>query len=199
MKKSLKMISVVLTVALLLTVFATPVAARQRGDRGESRGGGRQNAREIQYLDAEVRLINGQPMIVIEVKDRDVYIPFELTEKILVNDQIIPIAIERGTVVVPTENGYLTVPFEDFDVIITNGQVMLATDANPLIIIPVLVIGAGSLLGGLAGIGTGAAAVAGLKVAGFTVGTATAKLMVGAGGVSGAIVGGAAAANHVVR
>jgi len=193
------MISVLLTVALLLTVFATPVAARQREDRGESRGGGRQNAREIQYLDAEVRLINGRPMIVIEVKDRDVYIPFELTEKILVNDQIIPIAIERGMVVVPTENGYLTVPFEDFDVTITNGQVMLATDANPLIIIPVLVIGAGSLLGGLAGIGTGAAAVAGLKVAGFTVGTATAKLMVGAGGVSGAIVGGAAAANHVVR
>ena len=199
MKKSLKMISVVLTVILLLTVIVTPVAAKQRGDRGELRGRGRQNAREIQYLDAEVRLINGRPMIVIEVKDRDVYIPFELTEKILVNDQIIPIAIERGTVVVPTENGYLTVPFEDFDVIITNGQVMLATDANPLIIIPVLVIGAGSLLGGLAGIGTGAAAVAGLKVAGFTVGTATAKLMVGAGGVSGAIVGGAAAANHVVR
>ncbi|MFW0861126.1 MAG: hypothetical protein AAGT88_03345 [Dethiobacter sp.] len=59
-RKISKVVSVILTVVLLFSVSVTPVAARQENGRG------RRNVPtpEIRYLDAEVRVVAGQPVLV---------------------------------------------------------------------------------------------------------------------------------------
>ena len=157
MKKSLKMISVVLTVILLLTVFVTPVAARQRGDRGESRGRGRQNAREIQYLDAEVQLINGQLVLRYETEKGYVNIPFDMHFYALSDDgQEFPLKRQDDAILLPTEDGFEAVALEDFSVVMIDGQLMLFTEVNPVWLIPIK-----------------AAVIAALKMAGVTITTAS--------------------------
>jgi len=49
-------VSVLLTVVLLMSAFVTPVAAGQGNGRGQER----QNEQQIQYIDAEVQIIDGQ-------------------------------------------------------------------------------------------------------------------------------------------
>jgi len=138
MKKSLKMISVVLTVILLLTVIVTPVAAKQRGDRGELRGRGRQNAREIQYLDAKVQLINGQPILRYETEEGYVNIPFDMPFYILSDDgQELPLRRQDDAILLPTEDGFKAVGLEDFSVVMIGGQLMLFTEVNPVWLIPI--------------------------------------------------------------
>jgi len=58
-KKKFRVVSMLLTVVLLMSAFVTPVAAGQGNSRGQERGQGRQGE-QIQYLDAEVRVIDGQ-------------------------------------------------------------------------------------------------------------------------------------------
>ena len=56
MKKKFRIVSMLLTVVLLMSAFLTPVAAGQRNGRGQER----QNEQQIQYIDAEVQIIDGQ-------------------------------------------------------------------------------------------------------------------------------------------
>ncbi len=69
---------------------------------------------------------------------------------------------------------------------------MLVAEINP--VLEMLIVGTGIILGGAAGIGTGAAAVAGLKSVGIVVSSKAAKWIVGIVGGAGAIGGGAVAA-----
>jgi len=135
------MISVVLTVVLLLTVFVTPVAARQRGDQEESQGRGRQNAREIQYLDAEVQLINGQPVLWYETEEGYVNIPFDMPSYALSDDgQELPLKRQDDAILLPTEDGLEAVLLKDFSVAMMNGQIVLLAEVNPVLKIPIAII-----------------------------------------------------------
>lgn len=178
----------VLAVTMVMSAFAVPAAAGQGdgGDRGEERGREKQDVSHIRYLDAEVRVIGGQPLI---VGDGNVtLLPVRFPETVLVDGQAVPLVVRNGAVVVPTEDGPVAVPVSDFDVATVDGQVMFVAEENPLIF-----IAAGAILGGMAGIGTGAAAVAGLKYVGVAVGAGAAKAIVATGAVTGALLGGAAA------
>jgi len=56
MKKKFRIASMLLTVVLLMSAFLTPVAAGQGNGRGQEK----QSEQKIQYLDAEVQIIDGQ-------------------------------------------------------------------------------------------------------------------------------------------
>ncbi|MBT9171514.1 MAG: hypothetical protein DDT18_01897 [Actinobacteria bacterium] len=90
-------------------------------------------------------------------------------------------------IVVPTEDGLVNVPLEEFGVVVAGGQVVLVAEENPLLLL------VGVLLGGGAGIGTGAATVTGLKMAGLAVGPKATKTIIATSSALGALVGGAAA------
>jgi hypothetical protein len=152
MKKVLRKLSVILTVVIVMSAFAVPAAAGQENNRGrgEERSRGRQNAQQIQYLDAEVQMINGQPVIAIETRDGNVTrVPFQLPQTILVDGKLQPIVTQGGAVVFSTEDGSGAVHLEDFDVVMADGQLILLTEANPLILIPIAFYGlAGAAAGG---------------------------------------------------
>jgi|GEM_PF-1299505 len=156
MMKSLKMISVVLTVVLLLTVFVTPVAARQRGDRGESQGRGRQNAREIQYLDAEVRLINGQPVLKYETEEGYSVLEFPWPELAIVDGKEQTLVRQGDSFLFQTADGYEKIHIEEFEVALVSGYLVLAAKVNPLKLIPLAVV-------------TGALVAAGIKISTSTI------------------------------
>ncbi len=117
-RKVFKVVSVILTVILLASVSVTSVDARQEGGRG------RRNVLTptMQYIDAEVKVINGQPVIVVETKKGYVNVPFALSGDVLV---------QGNGVVVQTEDGFVVVPLEDFEVAVVDGEVVLVAEVNP--------------------------------------------------------------------
>ncbi|MFW0861686.1 MAG: hypothetical protein AAGT88_06320 [Dethiobacter sp.] len=101
-----------------MSVFVTPAAA------GQESGGKRRNVPtpEIQHLDAEVKIINGQPVIIIETEEGYLNVPFALSGDVLV---------QGNGVVVQTEDGFVVVPLEDFEVAVVDGEVVLVAEVNP--------------------------------------------------------------------
>ncbi|MBT9173736.1 MAG: hypothetical protein DDT21_02141 [Syntrophomonadaceae bacterium] len=135
MKKKYRIVSVLLTVILLMSVFVAPVAAgRENGrGRGEERGRGRQSARQIQYLDAEVRVIDGQPVLRYETEDGYADIPFDLPAYAISADgQKVAVERQGDAILLPTEDGFEAVPLKDFSVVMMNGQIMLLAEVNPI-------------------------------------------------------------------
>jgi len=136
-KKKIRIVSMLLTVVLLMSAFVTPVAAGQGNGRGQER----KSEQQIQYLDAEVQVINGQPELVVEAGNGNVTrVPVQLPETILVDGQILPLVARNGAVVVPTEDGPVAVPISDFDVAVVNGQVVLLAEENPFKVIAVVIV-----------------------------------------------------------
>jgi len=160
-KKKFRIVSVLLTVVLLMSAFVTPVAAgRENGrGRGEERGRGRQSARQIQYLDAEVRVIDGQPVIKVETKEGYASYEFPWPDVAVALGDGEKIALERqgNHFMLPTSDGFEKISIEEFQVALVAGQIMLVTNVNPWWTIPVAV------------------AIAALKKAGVAVTTATIK------------------------
>jgi hypothetical protein len=149
MKKKFRIVSMLLTVVLLMSAFVTPVAAGQGNGRGQER----QNEQQIQYIDAEVQVIDGQPVIKVEARDGNAtHIPVQLPGTILVDSQIVPLVVRNGAVVIPTEDGPVAVPVPDFDVVVVDGQVALITEVNPAPIIKL--IAKGIVTGAAANIGS---------------------------------------------
>jgi len=134
MKLLIKGISVLLVMVLIVSTFATPVAAR--------RGGGQGEGRQTKSVDAEVRMLNGQLVIVVETREGYVSIPVSLSEGVSVNGRIIPLALQGNGVVVPTEDGPIVVPIEEFEVIVAGGQVFLVAEVNPIITAALFFLGA---------------------------------------------------------
>lgn len=124
MKLLIKGISVLLVMVLMVSTFATPVVA----GRGRGTGEGRQT----ESVDAEVRMLNGQMVIVVEAREGYVTIPVLLSESVRVDGRSIPLALQGNGVVVPTEDGPIVVPIEEFEVIVAGGQVFLVAEVNPL-------------------------------------------------------------------
>jgi len=125
-------------------------------------------------------VINGQPMIMFEADDGNVaHVSVQLPRTLLVDNQIVPLVLRNGSVVVPTEDGPFVIPISEFHVLMVNGRVVLLAEENPWILIPIAFYG---LLGGAAG-GTFFVAL-GAKKAGAAKGAAIGAVM---GGLYGAI------------
>jgi hypothetical protein len=83
------------------------------------------------YLDAEVRVIDGQPLIVIETEEGYQHIPFESPNYVhTIDGQKIALERQGSSVILPTEDGPVTVPIEEFCVVLVDGQVVLMTEVN---------------------------------------------------------------------
>jgi len=171
-KKILRPISIILTVVMVMFVFMTSAAAGPRNDRGcnndrdqkeerewrndrgrsddnEQRERRNEKIQKIWYLLAGVEIINDQPTLTTKTSNENAIIPIQLSERITVNGQTTPLVIEQGAVVVSTKNGSVAIPLDDFDVVMINGQIMLKTNTNPLILIPIAFYGlAGAAAGG---------------------------------------------------
>ena len=94
-------------------------------------------------------MINRQPMIVLEADDGNAaHISVQLPRTVLVDNQIVPLVLRNGSVVVPTEDGPIVIPISEFHVLMVNGRVVLLAEENPWILIPIAFYG---LLGGAAG------------------------------------------------
>lgn len=106
---------------------------------------------------------------------------------IWLDGELQPLVSQDGAVVVLTECGPIAIPLEEFAVVVVDGQVVLVAEENPIVIL------AAAILGGAAGIGAGAAAVAGLKSVGIVLGKTAGQIVVATVGLAGAIVGGAQA------
>ncbi|MBT9147620.1 MAG: hypothetical protein DDT32_01382 [Syntrophomonadaceae bacterium] len=78
--------------------------------------------KEYPIFDAEVRVIAGQPVITVETKRGHVDIPFALSEVFLVDGQTIPLQLQGDGVVVPTQNGFVVVPLEEFEVVVVYAE-----------------------------------------------------------------------------
>ncbi len=165
-KVGLKVLGVLVALAMLFTVVPgmTATAYAESADSEEG----------IVYLDAEIQVIDGQPMIVAETRAGYVNVPFVLSGDVLV---------QGNRVVVPTEEGIVVVPIEDFCVVMVDGQVALAAAVNPIFLIPIAV-------GALAGAGTAAGIIAAAKSVGVIT-AVTAKTVFWPAVGAGAVVGGA--------
>ncbi len=121
------MMSVVLAMAIAM-VPGMAATAEARNDGWEE---------EITWLDVEIEVIDGQPMMVIEGEE-GYFIPLELPEVIsgTVDGQAKELEVKNNYVLVPTEAGIVAVPIEDFCVVMIDGQVLLLAEDNPFFKIP---------------------------------------------------------------
>jgi hypothetical protein len=126
---SFKMLSMFAALALLVPVFLVPTVAAQAQEKCQRE--------EVVYLDAEVRVIDGKPVIVVETEKGYVNIPFELTGEALVDGQKVVLKTQGNAVLVPTKEGPVAVPVEEFCVVIVDEQVALMAEENPPILIAV--------------------------------------------------------------
>lgn len=133
MKKKFRIVSLLLTAVLLMSVYVTPAVASQGENRGQERGQEKQDADQIQYLDAEVQVIDGRPVLKVETEEGHTGIPFEFPAYAISADgQEVAVKREGDAILLPTENGLEAVPLKDFCVVMVNGQIMLLAEVNPL-------------------------------------------------------------------
>lgn len=168
-----------LAMVLVLTMAFLPVQATTATAQA---GGGEEEEHGKTWLDVEVRMIDGQPVLVYETEEGYGKIPFALPEYAYADGQKMPLQREGNNILVPTEEGPVAVALEDFCVVMLDGQVALVAGENPLILIPIV---AGAFLGGAAGLGAAAA----LKTLGVAVGVKTTAALVGTGAVTGGAYG----------
>jgi len=143
----------VLTLVMVLLAFVVPAAA------GQENGAGRRNVAEpeTQYLDAEVRVIDGQPVLIFEKDKGNVTHEFPWPETAIVDGKEVALQRQGDYFLLPTADGVEEVSIEDFDVAMVAGQIVLMASVNPWWTIPVAV------------------ATAALKAAGVAITTATLK------------------------
>ncbi|MCL4462702.1 MAG: hypothetical protein M1552_09650 [Firmicutes bacterium] len=153
MKKKFRIASMLLTVVLLMSAFLTPVAAGQGNGRGQEK----QSEQQIQYIDAEVQVINGQPVIKVETEEGDASYKFPWPEVAVVDGKKVGLERQGNYFLLPTDDGIEKVSIEEFQVALVAGQLMLLTSVNPWWTIPVAV------------------ATVALKAAGVAITTATLK------------------------
>jgi hypothetical protein len=118
------MLTVFAALALLVPVFMVPAAAAQAQEKYQRE--------EVVYLDAEVRMIEGQPVLVVETEEGYENIPFELSGHLYGADgQRVALEMQGNSIILPTEDGPVAVPIEEFCVVMVDGQVTLLAEVNP--------------------------------------------------------------------
>ncbi|MBS4053206.1 MAG: hypothetical protein KGZ64_00325 [Thermaerobacter sp.] len=140
MKSMFRITSVFLTAILIASAFATPVVASRGNDRGNAQRQGQGHQKQL-HIDAEVRFINDQIVLVAETRQGLVGIPIVLSDTISVDGQMVPLKKHADGFVVPTAGGAIVVPFDEFRVLVTNGEVLLVADVNPIITAALVALG----------------------------------------------------------
>ena len=67
-------------------------------------------------------------------------IPFSLSDLgdyAYADGQKVPLQTQGNSILVPTKEGLVPVPIEEFDVVMVDGQVMLLAEENPAWVVPV--------------------------------------------------------------
>ena len=146
------------------------------GDNSTRRNNGREA--RIVYLEVEIEVIDGQPVLAIEGEEEYgeeyLFISLELPEvaSFTVDGQVKELEVKNNAVLLPTEDGTVAVPIEDFCVVMVDGEVMLLAEKNPVFTIGLAILGAkyfpvligikastgAKIAGGTVGVGTGTAA-----------------------------------------
>ena len=130
-KVGAKVVAMLVALAMVFSVVPGMAATVEAGNEGWEE--------EIIWLDAEIEVIDGQPMLVVEgdeeYGEEYLFIPLELPELILVtiDGQVKELEVKNNAVLVPTGDGIVAVPIEDFCVVMVDGEVMLLAEENPII------------------------------------------------------------------
>jgi len=147
MRKCSRVLSMFLTVALLMSVFAMPAVARQgnsEAEQRERRGSSAQVtvAEPLSKEDsaslrgAAVEIVEGSPVIVLDRRGEEVHLPISLPASIDVIIDGVPATVEvvGNYLLVPVENGIEKVCISEFIVReATDGQIVLEASVNPVI------------------------------------------------------------------
>ena len=148
----IKVLAVVVALALVMPMVMMPVGAAQAQENCPWAG--------IEYLDMEIKVIDGQPVLIYETETGYEEIPFSLSElgDAYADGQKMPLQTQGNSILVPTEEGPVAVPIEDFCVVMIDGEMMLLAEENPFWKIPIAI------------------AIAALKKAGVAVTTTTLQI-----------------------
>jgi len=150
LKKALRIISIVLMLVMVMSIFANPAVAG-RG-RGRERGRERRNVivPEVQYIDAEVRVINGQPGLRLEAEEGYVTYEFPWLSVALVDGKEVALERQGDYFVLPIADGHEKINIEDFKVAMVAGQLVLTVKVNPWWLVPIAVATAALKAAGVA-------------------------------------------------
>ncbi len=126
-KVGAKVLAMLVALAMVFSVLPSTVATVEAGNEDWEE--------EIVYLDIEIEIIDGQPMLVVEGEEYGeeyLFIPLELPETILATSdgRVVELKVKDNFVLVPTEDGIVAVPIEDFCVVKIDGEVMLLVEVN---------------------------------------------------------------------
>jgi hypothetical protein len=130
-----KVLAVFLVLALVMPMVMMPVGAAQAQEKCPWEG--------VVYLDAEIKVIDGQPVLVYETEAGYEKIPFSLPDYAYAlteeqaGGQKMPLQTQGNSILVPTEEGPVAVPIEDFCVVMIDGEVALLAEENPAWVVPV--------------------------------------------------------------
>jgi len=146
MRKKVRTVSVLLAGILLMSsTFATPIAAGQGNGRGQEK----QRAQQVQYLDAEIQVIDGQPMLKVETKEGYASYEFPWPEVAIVDGREVTLERQGNYFLLQTDDGTEKVSIEDFQVALVAGQLMLVKSVNPWWTVPVAVAKAALIAAGV--------------------------------------------------
>ena len=82
-------------------------------------------------------MIDGQPVFVYETEEGYEKIPFsmsDLGDYAYADGQKVPLKTQGNSILVPTEEGLVSVPIEEFDVVMVDGQIVLIAEENPIVL-----------------------------------------------------------------
>jgi len=137
MRKKVRTVSVLLAGILLMSsTFAAPIAAGQGNGRGQEK----QRAQQVQYLDAEIQVIDGQPMLKVETKEGYASYEFPWPEAAIVDGREVTLERQGNYFLLQTGDGTEKVSIEDFQVALVAGQLMLLMEVNPAWLIPIAAV-----------------------------------------------------------
>ena len=142
-KVGVKALAMLVALAMIFSVVPGMVGTVQAGNEDWEE--------EIIWLDVEIEIIDGQPMLVVEgdeeYGEEYLFIPLYLPEVVTltVDGQVKELEVKDNSVLVPTEDGMVAVPIEDFCVVMVDEQEMLLVEINPKHLL------GGALIGGIVG------------------------------------------------
>ncbi|MCL0049737.1 hypothetical protein M1N04_01400 [Peptococcaceae bacterium] len=127
-----KVLAVVVALALVMPMVMMPVGAAYAQEKCFYE--------RVKYLDIEIKMIDGQPMFVYETEKGYEKIPFSMSDLggyAYANGQKVPLKTQGNNILVPTEEGLVAVPIEEFDVVMVDGQIALLAEVNAAWVVPV--------------------------------------------------------------
>ncbi len=127
-----KRLAVIVAIALIAPVVIMPVGSTYAQEKCFYE--------RVKYLDVEIKVIDGQPMFVYETEKGYEKIPFSMSDLggyACANSQKVPLRTQGNNILVPTEEGLVAVPIEEFDVVMVDGQIALLAEVNPAWVVPV--------------------------------------------------------------